>query len=64
MGEHDGVVVDVDGTDIRSHRPGDLVDVLLRRQACANIQELPDALPRAAAAAGVPAGQALAGRHR
>ena len=44
VGEHDGVVVHVDGPGIRRHRPGDLVDVFLRRQASANIQELPDAL--------------------
>jgi hypothetical protein len=44
VGEHDGIVVDVDGPGIRLHRTGDLVDVLLRRQARADIKELSDAL--------------------
>jgi hypothetical protein len=42
VGEHDGVVIDVDDPRVRRDRLGDLVGVVRRRNAGADIEELPD----------------------
>src|SRR5690606_32810703 len=42
VGEHDGVVVDVDDPHAGVDGPGDLVDVVLARQAGADVEDLPD----------------------
>lgn len=43
VSEHNGVVVDVHDPRLRSDPLRDLVDVLLRRQPCTDVQELADA---------------------
>src|SRR5579859_1914071 len=44
VGDHDGVVIDIDDVRVRAGLPGDLVHVALTGQAGPEVEELPDAL--------------------